>query len=214
MQVSVYNSGGQVTGQIELNEAVFGVALNQDVIHQAMVRQLANRRAGTANTKTRGEVAGSTRKLFRQKHTGSARAGSRRSPIRYGGGVAFGPHTRSYNQRMPKKMRRLALKCLLSAKVADGDIKIIESFSMEQPKTKHMCQILSALEIESSALIVTAEPDMNIVKSARNIDKVKTLPSYMLNVVDLLSYKVLLITVDGVKRVESIWGKGKITVEV
>ena len=214
MQVSVYNSSGQVTGQIELDEAVFGVALNQDVIHQAMVRQLANRRAGTANTKTRGEVAGSTRKLFRQKHTGSARAGSRRSPTRYGGGVAFGPHTRSYNQRMPKKMRRLALKCLLSAKVADSDIKIIESFSMEQPKTKHMCQILSALEIESSALIVTAEPDMNIVKSARNIDKVKTLPSYMLNVVDLLSYKVLLITVDGVKHIESIWGKGKITVEV
>lgn len=207
MQVSVYNIKGEVVDQIEVDESVFGLAPNESVVHQALVRQRANARAGTANTKTRGEVSGSTRKLFRQKHTGSARAGSRRTPTRRGGGVAFGPRTRSYRQAMPKKMRRLALKCLLSAKVSDGELLVVDSFGLERPRTKQVVDALRALGVQSSALLVAAEPDVNFIKSARNIEGSKTLPAGMLNVVDLLSYRMLLMSVDAVRRVEEIWGK-------
>ena len=207
MQVSVYNIKGEVVDQIELDESVFGLVPNESVVHQALVRQRANARAGTANTKTRGEVSGSTRKLFRQKHTGFARAGSRRTPTRKGGGVAFGPRTRSYKQAMPKKMRRLALKSVLSAKVADGELLVVDSFGLEQPRTRQVVDTLRALGVKSSALLVSAEPDVNFIKSARNIEGSKTLPAAMLNVVDLLSHKTLLMTVDAVRRVEAIWGK-------
>jgi large subunit ribosomal protein L4 len=207
VQVSVYNIKGEVVDQIEVDESVFGLAPNESVVHQALVRQRANARAGTANTKTRGEVSGSTRKLFRQKHTGSARAGSRRTPTRRGGGVAFGPRTRSYRQAMPKKMRRLALKCVLSAKVSDGELLVVDSFGLERPRTKQMVDTLRALGVQSSALLVSAEPDVNFIKSARNIEGSKTLPAGMLNVVDLLSYRILLMSVDAVRRVEEIWGK-------
>jgi large subunit ribosomal protein L4 len=207
VQVSVYNIKGEVVDQIEVDESVFGLAPNESVVHQALVRQRANARAGTANTKTRGEVSGSTRKLFRQKHTGSARAGSRRTPTRRGGGVAFGPRTRSYRQAMPKKMRRLALKCVLSAKVSDGELLVVDSFGLERPRTKQMVDTLRALGVQSSALLVSAEPDVNFIKSARNIEGSKTLPAGMLNVVDLLSYRMLLMSVDAVRRVEEIWGK-------
>lgn len=213
MQVSVYNIEGEITGQIDLDERVFGIQPNETVVHQALVRQLANARAGTADTKTRSEVVGSTRKLFRQKHTGFARAGSRRSPIRSGGGVAFGPHPRNYNQRMPKKMRRLALKSVLSSKVINEELMVIESLGVEQPKTKQIAQILKTLGIESSALLVTSDPDINVVKSARNIEKVKIRPAYMLNVVDLLTHKVLLMTVDAVHKVETIWGMKPVATE-
>ncbi len=213
MQVSVYNTEGKVIDQIELDEYVFGIPANEAVVHQALVRQRANSHLGTVGTKTRSEVTGSSRKLFRQKHTGFARAGSRRSPTRRGGGLAFGPHPRSYRQAMPKKMRRLALRCVLSAKVADGELKVIDSFGLEQPATKQMVGILKALDVDSSALLVTGEPDINVVKSARNIDKTKTLPASMLNVVDLLSHKVLLITVDAVHRVEAVWGRKEIAAE-
>ena len=213
MQISVYNTEGKVIDQIELDEYVFGIPANEAVVHQALVRQRANSHLGTVGTKTRSEVSGSSRKLFRQKHTGFARAGSRRSPTRRGGGLAFGPHPRSYRQAMPKKMRRLALRCVLSAKVADGELMVIDSFGLEQPTTKQMVGILKALDVDSSALLVTGEPDINVVKSARNIDKTKTLPASMLNVVDLLSHKVLLITVDAVHRVEAIWGRKEIVAE-
>lgn len=207
MQVPVYNTARQVIDQIELDETVFGMPPNEAVVHQALVRQRANSRAGTADTKSRSEVSGSSRKLFRQKHTGFARAGTRRSPLRRGGGVAFGPHPRSYRQAMPKKMRRLALRCILSAKVAEGELVVIDSFGLEQPKTKQMVHVLKTLGVDSSALLVTAEPDMNVVKSARNIDRIKTLPANLLNVVDLLSHKMLLITVDAVHRAEGIWSR-------
>ena len=199
--------------QIELDESVFGVPPNEAVVHQALVRQRANSRVGTANTKTRGEVAGSTRKLFRQKHTGFARAGSRRPPTRRGGGIAFGPHPRSYRQAMPKKMRRLALKCVLSAKLADDELKVIDSFGLEQPGTRQAVRILEALGIESSVLWVTGEPDMNVVKSARNIPKVKTLPANMLNIVDLLSHRTLLMSVEAVRRAEATWGQKPVVAE-
>ena len=210
MQVSVHNTEGQVVDQIELDETVFAVSPNEAVVHQALVRQRANARSGTASTKTRGEVSGSSRKLFRQKHTGFARAGSRRPPTRRGGGIAFGPRRRSYRQAMPKKMRRLALRCVLSAKVADGELLVIDSFGLEQVGTRHMVRVLKTLGVESSALLATAEPDINVVKSARNISKVKTLPASMLNVVDLLSHRKLLMTVDAVRRVEAVWGKKEV----
>jgi large subunit ribosomal protein L4 len=213
LKVSVYNSSGKEVDKIEIDETVFGVSLNEAVVHQALVRQRANARVGTADTKTRSEVSGSTRKLFRQKHTGFARAGSRRSPIRRGGGVAFGPHPRCYRQAMPKKMKRLALRCVLSAKVADSEIMVIDSFGLEKSSTKQMASVIKALGIESSVLIVTGDPDVNVVKSARNLERVKTLPASMMNVVDLLSYKMLLITVEGVRRAEDIWGKKQIVAE-
>jgi large subunit ribosomal protein L4 len=206
MQVPVYNTEGQEIDQIEVDETVFGVEPNNVVVHQALVRQLANARVGTVETKRRGEVSGSTRKLFRQKHTGFARAGSRRSPTRRGGGVAFGPHARCHRQAMPKKMRRLALRSVLSSKAADGDLKVIDGFGLVQPKTSDMVDILDALGVKSSALLVTAEPDANVVKSARNLERTRTQHANTLNVGDLLSHQVLLVTVDAVRRIEEVWG--------
>ena len=137
-----------------------------------MVGQQANARQGTASTKTRANVRGSTRKLYRQKGTGYARAGSKKSPLRQGGGITFGPHPRSYRQDLPKKMRRLALRCVLSAKAADGELKVLEEWDFSEPKTKKMIQALAALGVDSSALIVTPEPDENVIKSSRNLKKI------------------------------------------
>ena len=205
VQVPVHSIEGEVVDHIELNEAVFGIPVDQAVVHQAMVRQLANARQGTVGSKTRSQVSGGGRKLFRQKGTGFARRGSRRAPILRGGGVAFGPHPRNFRQAMPKKMRRLALRCILSAKVAGEEIIVIDEFALEEPKTKEMARILANLGVDSSALIVTAEPDPNVYKSARNLERTKTLPASMLNVVDLLSNRRLMITVAAVKVVEEMW---------
>ena len=213
MQISVYNNAGLEIDKIELDEAVFGLQPNEAVVHQALVRQLANSRQGTADTKTRREVSGSSRKLYKQKHTGMARAGNKRSPLRRGGGVIFGPHPRSYRQAMPKKMRRLAIRSILSAKVADEELKVIDTFGLEEPKTKQMAQVLQALGIESSALLVTADLDTTVFKSARNIAMVKTLPASMLNVVDIISHNTLLMTVDAVRRVEAMLGEEQAVAE-
>lgn len=208
MQVPVYNLAGEVVRDIEISDQVFGVSFNQAVVHQALVRQRANARQGTADTKTRGEVIGSSRKLFRQKHTGLARAGNRRSPLRRGGGVIFGPHPRSYRQAMPKKMRRLALRCVLSAKARDGELKVLEQMSLDQPLTKDMLRILTALGVDSSALIATAELEENAVKSARNLMGIAFIPANILNVVDILSHKMLFMTEDAVRKAEQLWGAG------
>jgi large subunit ribosomal protein L4 len=213
VQISVYNNAGQEIDKIEVDEAIFGVQPNEAVVHQALVRQLANSRQGTADTKTRREVSGSSRKLYKQKHTGMARAGNKRSPLRRGGGVIFGPHPRSYRQAMPKKMRRLAIRSILSAKLAGEELKVIDSFGLQEPKTKQMAQVLQALGIESSALLVTAELDTTVFKSARNITMIKTLPASMLNVVDLISHNTLLMTVDAVRRVEEILGEERSVAE-
>jgi len=207
VQVSVYNQAGNVVDHIEISEQVFGVPFNEAVVHQAMLRQQANARQGTASTKTRSDVSGSTRKLFRQKGTGNARAGSIKSPLRPGGGILFGPKPREYRQAMPKKMRRLALRCVLSAKARDQELVILEELKFEQPKTKEMVKILEALEVESSALIVTDKPEENMVKSARNLSGVKTTPAGLLNVVDILSHKRLLMTVAAVRNAEELWGE-------
>ena len=207
MQVPVYSLAGEVVKNIEISDRVFAVSFNQAVVHQAMVRQQANARQGTASTKTRSEVSGSGRKLFRQKHTGQARAGSRRSPLRRGGGVTFGPKPRSYRQAMPKKMRQLALRCVLSAKARDGELMVVEQLKLPEPRTKEMVQILTALGVDSSALIVTNEPEENVVKSARNLARIKTLPASLINVVDILSYKILLMTEAAVRKAEQLWGE-------
>jgi len=157
VQIPVHNVAGEVVDQLELSDAVFGVPPNEAVVHQAMVRQLADARQGTASTKTRGLVSGGGRKMFRQKGTGSARLGSRRAPLLRGGGVVFGPHPRSYRQAMPRKMRRLALRCVLSAKVASEEIIVLDQLSLQEPKTKEMARILKDLGVESSALIVTID---------------------------------------------------------
>ena len=208
MEVPVYSLTGEVVKHIEISDDVFGVPFNQAVVHQAMVRQRANARQGTASTKTRGEVSGSTRKLYAQKHTGHARAGSIRSPLRRGGGIIFGPKPRSYRQAMPKKMRQLALRCVLSAKAGDGELMILEQLKLDEPRTKEMVRILAALGVDSSALIATSEPEENVVKSARNLPGAKTIPASLLNVIDILSYKMLLMTEAAVRKVEQLWGKG------
>jgi len=207
VQIPVYSLTGEVVEHIEISDQVFAVPFNEGVVHQAMVRQQANARQGTASTKTRSEVSGSSRKLFRQKGTGFARAGSRRSPLRRGGGITFGPQPRSYRQAMPKKMRQLALKCALSAKARDEELKILEELKLEEPKTKKMVQILTALGVDSPALIVTSEPEDSVVKSARNLKGIKTMPANLINVLDILSYKILLMTVTAVRKVEQLWGE-------
>ena len=209
MKVPVYSLSGEVVKHIEVSDHVFAAPFNEAVVHQAVVRQRANARQGTASTKTRGEVVGSSRKLYRQKHTGMARAGRRRSPTRRGGGVAFGPRPRSYHQEMPKKMRRLALRCALSAKARDEELTVLEKLELGQPKTREMVGILAALGVDSSALIVTGKPEENVVKSARNLAGVKTLPANILNVVDILTYKRLLMTEAAVRRAEELWGPQK-----
>jgi large subunit ribosomal protein L4 len=207
MEMPVYGLDGEVVAQVELSDAVFDLPFNEAVVHQAMVRQLANRRQGTASTKTRSEVSGSTRKLYSQKHTGRARRGDIKSPLLRGGGVVFGPKPRSYRQLMPKKMRRLALKCVLSAKVREGNIKLVQELDFDKPRTKDMIGVLAALGVDSSALVVTAESAPNVVKSAANLPEVKVLPAALINVLDLLSYEVLVATVPAIRNVEQIWGE-------
>jgi large subunit ribosomal protein L4 len=212
VEVPVYSLSGEVVKHIEISDGVFAVPFNQAVVHQAVTRQQANARQGTASTKTRSQVAGSGRKLFRQKHTGMARAGSKKSPLRRGGGITFGPKPRSYHQDMPKKMRRLALRCALSAKARDEELMVLEELKFDQPKTKQMAGILAALGVDSSALIVTDEPEENVVKSSRNLVGIKTIPANILNVVDILSYKMLLMTEAAVRKAEQLWGGGNASI--
>jgi large subunit ribosomal protein L4 len=206
VQYPVHNLNGEVVRNIEISDTVFAVPFNEALVHQAVTRQQANARQGTAATKARGEVAGSGKKMYRQKHTGMARAGDRRSPTRRGGGVAFGPQPRSYRKEMPKKMRQSALRCTLSAKARDGEMMILEELKLEEPKTKLMAGVLVALGVNTAALVVTSPPEVNVILSARNLTGVKTLPANLLNVVDILSYKKLLITETSVRKIEELWG--------
>lgn len=207
MQVPVYSLTGEESSQIEIRDDVFAVPFNEAVVHQALVRQQANARQGTASTKDRGELSYSTRKLFRQKHTGMARAGSRRSPLRRGGGTVFGPKPRSYRQQMPKKMRRLALRCVLSDKAGSGALKIIDDFNFEGPRTAEMVKVLAALQAGPSVLVVTGEPETNVIKSASNVAGAKTLPAALLNVADVLNHRALVLTVAAVRKAEELWGQ-------
>ncbi len=190
---------------MDLRDDVFAVPFNEAVVHQALVRHLANCRQGTADTQTRADVSKSTKKLYMQKHTGRARAGSMKSPLRRGGGVVFGPHPRSYRQEMPKKMRRLAIKCVLSDKARSGALKIVEDFDLEQPKTRMIYDMLVALGIGTSVLIATMENQENLILSASNIEGVNTTPARLLNVADMLASKSLIMSAGAVKAVEELW---------
>ncbi len=207
MQIPLYDLPGETAGHVEMRDDVFAVPFNEAVVHQAMVRQLANRRQGTASTKTRGDVCGSTAKLFRQKGTGRARRGNVKSPLLRGGGVAFGPAPRSYRQSMPKGMRRLALRCLLSLKVREGKIKAVQELTLQKPSTKDLARILAALGVDGSALIVTERSQPTLVKSAGNLPDTRVLPSALLSVVDLLSYDTLIATAPALRNMERIWGR-------
>ncbi|MDD5287688.1 MAG: 50S ribosomal protein L4 [Dehalococcoidales bacterium] len=207
MQAPVYNLAGEVVANIEISDKLFGVPFNESLVHQSVLRQQANARQGNASTKTRGNVSGSSRKLYKQKGTGSARAGSKKSPLRRGGGIVFGPHPRDYHQAMPKNMRRLALRCVLSAKVEDGELKILESLKLDEMKTRKMAGILDAMKVDTTTLVVTAAADANVVKSARNLPGVKTLPANLLNIVDIISHRTLLMEVDAVRKAEQLWGE-------
>jgi len=197
---------GQTIGQVELRDDIFGITPHVPVMHQALVRQLANARLGTHKTKTRGEVSGGGRKPWRQKGTGRARHGSIRAPQWRGGGTVFGPRPRSYRQKMPKKMRHLAYKSALSVKAKEGQIIVLDKLEMPEPKTKAMAALLDALAVDSSALILLPERNENVEKSARNLPGVKTLRAQYLNVRDLLGYDYLVMPLGALEVIESILG--------
>ncbi len=207
MQVPLYNQAGQEVGKTELRDDIFAVEPNTSVMHQALIRQLANARQGTSATKSRGEVAGGGAKPWRQKGTGRARQGSTRAPHWRHGGVAFGPTPRKYTQRMPKEMRRLALRSALSSKVAEGQVRVVDDLKLDAPKTREIESILGGLSIQTSALILLGEANPVIQKSASNIADVKTLRAQYLNVRDLLGYDMLVMPLGAVKAIEGYLGK-------
>jgi large subunit ribosomal protein L4 len=206
VRLTVKNTRGEEVDTIEVDDRVFGIKPNRAVVHQALLAHLANRRAGTASTKTRGEVRGSTAKMRRQKGTGRARMGSIRAPNLTGGGVAFGPRPRGFVQRLPKRMRRLAIRSVLSAKAAEGRLQVLDRLSLDKPRTKDVAEVLANLEVSGSAIIVMAEPEPNVLLGARNLPETKVLPAAYLNVVDVLSYRALIMTVDAVRKAEALWG--------
>jgi large subunit ribosomal protein L4 len=204
MQVDVYNTAGEVVGQAELDETVWGIEPHIAVMHQALMRQLANARKGTHNTLTRGRVRGGGKKPWRQKGTGRARQGSTRSPQWKGGGVVFGPHPRSYVQKMPRKMRRLAVRSALSAKIRDGRVVVIQGLGEIEPKTKIMKGILERLGEARSTLIVVPERLEAIYRSSANLQEVETIQAPVLNVRDVLKYERLLVTEESIAVIEGI----------
>lgn len=206
MKLTVHDLAGKEVDAIEVDDAVFGIEPNGPVVHQAMLASLANKRVGTASTKTRGEVAGSTRKIRRQKGTGASRQGSIRAPHHRHGGIVFGPRPRDYDQALPKRMRRLAIRSVLSAKAADGSLRIVSDLGVAAPGTKRMAGMLKALGFERSVLVVTAQADQHVKASTRNIENVNMLPAAYLNVVDLLNAHGLLMTIDAVRGAEALWG--------
>ena len=206
MQAQVYDTTGAVVDQIELNDYIFGIEPNVPVMHQALVRQRANARLGTHDTRTRGEVRGGKHKPWRQKGTGRARQGSIRAPQFRGGGTVFGPHPRSYKQDMPRKMRRLALRSALSDKARSEAIMIVEGLEAIEPRTKVMKQVLDALAVTSSALIVLPEKTETVERAAGNLEQIKTLLYANLNLADLLKYQRLILTPAAVAEIERLWG--------
>lgn len=206
MQYPVHNISGAQVETIDLRDDVFGLVPHVAVVHQALLRQLANARQGTHSTKTRGEVDGSTRKLFKQKGTGRARQGSIRAPHRRGGGIVFGPKPRDYRQAMPKKMRRLAIRSVLSAKAAEEELVLVDQLAFSDIGTKQMVNALKQLNVDGTALLVMDPSDQNVVLSARNLEGVYTLPAAQLNVGTVLSYKYLVMTVAAARKAEALWG--------
>jgi len=205
-KVDVYNIQGEIVGELNLSDDIFGVDVNEDAMHAAVVNHLANRRQGTQSAKTRAEVRGGGRKPWWQKGTGRARQGSIRAVQWKGGGVAFAPKPRSYRYTIPKKLKRLALKSALTTKVQDNNIIVLDELAMNEIKTKEFVKILRNLKIANeSALVVLPEVDEKVVKSARNIPEVKTALVNTINTYDILKYKKFVITKDAVAKVEEVY---------
>ena len=202
--VSVYNMEGNEVGTIELNDAVFGVDVNEHLVHMAVVAQLANKRQGTQKAKTRSEVSGGGRKPWRQKGTGHARQGSTRAPQWTGGGVVFAPVPRDYTIRLNKKEKRLALKSVLTSKVQENKLIVVDELKFDEIKTKNFANVMNNLKAEK-ALVVLNENDANVVLSARNIPTVKTALTNTINVYDILKYNTLILTKDAVATIEEVY---------
>lgn len=195
-------SAGKAAGRVDLPESLFGQVPHQAVMHQALLRQLANARQGTAATKTRGLVSGGGSKPYRQKGTGRARHGSIREPSMVGGGTVFGPQPRSHAQRMPRKMRRLALRSALSAKAGEGKVKVLDGFQLEAPRTALMADLLRSVGVEDTALVVLAAPNLDVSRSMANLPWAKAVLAHNLGVYDLLSHDLLLIARDALELLQ------------
>jgi large subunit ribosomal protein L4 len=202
--MNVYNESGENVGQIELASEIMETPINRDVLHQVVVMHLANKRSGTASTKGRSEVSGTGRKLFRQKGTGMARAGSRRSPLRVGGGVAFGPKPRGYGYKVPKKLRRMAIKCAIADKFQNDNVLAVDAINIDSPKTKQLIDIMGKFGIsrDEKILIVLDAPNENVLYSARNIPRVSVCVWDSLNTYDILWHDRLLVTQKALEKIE------------
>ncbi len=204
-KVDVYNIEGKKVSDIELADSVFGIEPNENIVHSVLKNYLANQRQGTQSTKTRAEVSGGGKKPWRQKGTGRARQGSTRAPQWIKGGVALGPKPRSYRYTVNKKEKRLAVKSVLSSKVLEKELTVVDKLELKEIKTKSMVNALAALKVEGKTLIVLPENDKNVVMSARNIKDVKTISANNINVFDLLKYSNLILPVDTVKKLEEVY---------
>ena len=204
-KIDVYNVEGKKVSDVELNEEIFGIEPNEDIVHSVLVNYLANQRQGTQSTKTRSEVSGGGKKPWRQKGTGRARQGSIRAPHWVGGGIALGPKPRSYKYRVNKKERRLAIKSVLSSKVLENELVVVDAIDFKEIKTKNMVNALTNLKVEGKTLILLPEKNENVQKSARNIEGVKTSLVNTINVYDLLKYTKLVVTLDTVKKLEEVY---------
>ncbi len=204
-KIDVYNMQGKKVSDVELNEAVFGIEPNEAIVHSVLVNYLANQRQGTQNTKTRAEVRGGGRKPWRQKGTGRARQGSIRAPQWIKGGIALGPKPRSYKYTVNKKERRLAIKSILSSKVLENNLVVVDKMDVKEIKTKTMVAALDSLKVTGKTLIMLSEKNENVQKSARNIEGVKTTLINTINVYDLLKYNKLVVTLDTVKKLEEVY---------
>lgn len=205
MDIEVHNIKGEPIDEVEILDDVFDVPMNAVLVHQVLVGQLANARQGTSQTKTRSNVSGGGRKPRPQKHTGQARQGSIRSPLWKGGGVAFGPSPRSYRQRTPKKMRRAAIRMVLSDKAREGNLIVLQDLILESPKTKEFVAMIHALGGRRSILLVADGADSEMLRAGRNVPEVDMLPADLLNTVDVLNHRTLIMTLDAVRRAESLW---------
>ena len=203
--VKVYDMTGKETGTLELNDKIFGVEVNVSLLHEAVKNYLANQRQGTQSTKTRTEVRGGGRKPFRQKGTGRARQGSIRAPQWYHGGVALGPKPRSYRYSMNKKAKRVAMKSAFSSKVQEGKFIVLDALKFDAIKTKNMVAVLKALNVTEKSLVVLPAPDVNVVRSAKNIPGVKTLYVNTLNVYDIFNHDNFIVTKEAVQKIEEVY---------
>jgi large subunit ribosomal protein L4 len=212
-QLPLYDRTGKTVGKVELSDELFAAPVHAAVLHQVVTAQLAGRRLGTHDTRTRGEVRGGGRKPYRQKGTGRARQGSIRAPHYRGGGTVFGPHPRSYEQRLPRKMKRLALRGALTAKLGDDQVKVIDTFGLEAIRTRDLVGVLQALDASGRVLVVSPGRDETLELSARNLPTVEVILADSLNVVDLLKADLVLIEQPALARMESVYGSARTEVD-